>query len=182
MPHIFKHSFAVDMYVSPQMTCFCKNPSTHITVQSFHPALSCHPCLIQISETKISGMELQLSPPPQATNHGQMPGYTADSWKAKTEGRNNILCYMDRREGDAAENLNIRSSRGASEYSLIFQTDLPCARVQFIFSNCPAGRPSTVWFFKLSCRAAESNWQAGRGRSIRRPDEVAVGPAGGPYI
>ena len=29
-----------------------------------------------------------------------------------------ILCYMDRREGDAAENLNIRSSRGASEYSL----------------------------------------------------------------
>ena len=39
---------------------------------------------------------------------------------------------MDRREGDAAENLNIRSSRGASEYSLIFQTDLPCARVQFI--------------------------------------------------
>ena len=68
-----------------------------------------------------------------------------------------ILCYMDRREGDAAENLNIRSSRGASEYSLIFQTDLPCARVQFIFSNCPAGRPSTVWFFKLSCRAAESN-------------------------
>ena len=86
-----------------------------------------------------------------------------------------ILCYMDRREGDAAENLNIRSSRGASEYSLIFQTDLPCARVQFIFSNCPAGRPSTVWFFKLSCRAAESNWQAGRGRSIRRPDEVAVG-------
>ena len=86
-----------------------------------------------------------------------------------------ILCYMDRREGDAAENLNIRSSRGASEYSLIFQTDLPCARVQFIFSNCPAGWPSTVWFFKLSCWVAESNWQAGRGRSIRRPDEVAVG-------
>ena len=51
-------------------------------MQSFHPALSRHPCLIQISETKISGMELQLSPPPQATNHGQMPGYTADSWKA----------------------------------------------------------------------------------------------------
>ena len=51
---------------------------------------------------------------------------------------------MDRREGDAAENLNIRSSRGASEYSLIFQTDLPCARVQFIFSNCPAGRPSPI--------------------------------------
>jgi len=25
-----------------------------------------------------------------ATNHGQMPGYTADSWKAKTEGQNNI--------------------------------------------------------------------------------------------
>ena len=97
-----------------------------------------------------------------------------DSKGQRTKLRN-ILCYMDRREGDAAENLNIRSSRGASEYSLIFQTDLPCARVQFIFSNCPAGRPSTVWFFKLSCRAAESNWQAGRGRSIRRPDEVAVG-------
>ena len=52
----------------------------------------------------------------------------------------------------------------------------------------PAGRPSTVWlwngpagwastvlFFKLSCWAAESNWQAGQGRSIRRPDEAAVG-------
>ena len=37
------------------MTRFRKDPSTHITVQSFHPALSCHPCLIQISETKYLG-------------------------------------------------------------------------------------------------------------------------------
>ena len=48
-------------------------------------------------------------------------------------------------------------------------------RVQFDFWNGTAGWPSTVWFFKLSCWAAESNWQAGQGRSIRRPDEAAVG-------
>ena len=48
-------------------------------------------------------------------------------------------------------------------------------RVQFGFWNGTAGWPSTVLFFKLSCWAAESNWQAGQGRSIRRPDEAAVG-------
>ena len=51
-------------------------------------------------------------------------------------------------------------------------------RVQFDFWNSPAGWPSTVLFFKLSCWAAESNWQAGQGRSIRRPDEAAVGGRG----
>ena len=51
---------------------------------------------------------------------------------------------MDRREGDAAGNLNIWSSCGAAEYSLIFQTVLPGGRVQFGFSNCPAGRPSPI--------------------------------------
>ena len=48
-------------------------------------------------------------------------------------------------------------------------------RVQFDFWNGTAGWRSTVLFFKLSCWAAESNWQAGQGRSIRRPDEAAVG-------
>ena len=48
-------------------------------------------------------------------------------------------------------------------------------RVKFDFSYRPAGWPSKIWFFELSCRAAESNWQAGQGRSIRRPDEAAVG-------
>ena len=47
---------------------------------------------------------------------------------------------MDRRDGDAAENLNIWSSCGAAEYSLIFQTVLPGGQEQFVFSNCPAGR------------------------------------------
>ena len=73
------------------------------------------------------------------------------------EPKQYILCYMDRREGDAAKNLNIRSSRGASstvsffkltcrvpEYSSFFQTVLPGGRVQFGFSNCPAGRPSPI--------------------------------------
>ena len=32
-----------------------------------------------------------------------------------------ILCYMELREGDVAENQNIRSSRGAAEYSLTFE-------------------------------------------------------------
>ena len=36
-----------------------------------------------------------------------------------------IVCYMDQRDGDAAENLNIWSSCGAAEYSLVFQTVLP---------------------------------------------------------
>ena len=68
-----------------------------------------------------------------------------------------ILCFMDRREGDAAENLNIRSSRGASstvsffkltchvpEYRSFFQTVLPGGLLQFGFSNCPAGRPCPI--------------------------------------
>ena len=39
-----------------------------------------------------------------------------------------------------AENQNIRSSRGAAEYSLTFEMVLPGGRVQFCFSNSPAGR------------------------------------------
>ena len=30
-------------------------------------------------------------------------------------------------------------------------------RVKFDFLNAPAGWPSPVWFFELTCRAAESN-------------------------
>ena len=67
---------------------------------------------------------------------------------------------MELRNGDMAKNQNIRSSCGAAEYSLTFEMVLPSGRVQF---------------FKLSCWAAESNWQAGQGRSIRRPDKAAVG-------
>ena len=58
--------------------------------------------------------------------------------------QSSILCYINRREGDAAENLNIWSSCGAAEYSLIFQTVLPGGRVQFGFSNCPAERLSPI--------------------------------------
>ena len=54
-------------------------------------------------------------------------------------------------------------------------------RVQFDFWKGPAGWPSTVLFFKLSCWAAESSWQAGQARSIRRPDEAAVGHPAGPF-
>ena len=32
-----------------------------------------------------------------------------------------LLCYMELREGDVAKNQNIRSSRGAAEYSLTFE-------------------------------------------------------------
>ena len=39
----------------------------------------------------------------------------------------------------------------------------------------PAGLPRTVRLLKPACRVAESNWQAGLGRSIRRPDSVAYG-------
>ena len=47
-------------------------------------------------------------------------------WEQRTEAREtkHIVCYMDRREGDATGNLNIWSSCGAAEYSLIFQTVL----------------------------------------------------------
>ena len=55
-----------------------------------------------------------------------------------------ILCYMELREGDVAENQNIRSSRGAAEYSLTFEIVLPGGRVQFCFSNSPAGRLSPI--------------------------------------
>ena len=47
--------------------------------------------------------------------------------------------------------------------------------VHFDFWNGTAGWPSTVLFFKLCCWAASSNWQAGLGRSIRRPDSAAYG-------
>ena len=36
-----------------------------------------------------------------------------------------ILCYMELREGDVAENQNIRSSLRAAEYSLTFEMVLP---------------------------------------------------------
>ena len=55
-----------------------------------------------------------------------------------------ILCYMELREGDVAENQNIRSSRGAAKYSLTFEMVLPGGRVQFCFSNSPAGRLSPI--------------------------------------
>ena len=57
---------------------------------------------------------------------------------------NCTVCYMELREGDVAENQNIRSSRGAAEYNLTFEMVLPGGPVQF-------------GFFKLSCWAAESN-------------------------
>ena len=43
-----------------------------------------------------------------------------------------------------AKNQNIRSSRGAAEYSLTFEMVLPGGRVQFCFSNSPAGRPHPI--------------------------------------
>ena len=52
--------------------------------------------------------------------------------------------HMELREGDVAENQNIRSSRGAAEYSLTFEMVLPGGRVQFCFSNSPAGRLSPI--------------------------------------
>ena len=55
-----------------------------------------------------------------------------------------ILCYMELREGDMAENQNIRSSRGVAEYSLNFEMVLPGGRVEFCFSNSPAGRLSPI--------------------------------------
>ena len=55
-----------------------------------------------------------------------------------------ILCYMELREGDVAENQNIRSSRGAAEYNLTFEMVLPGGPVQFGFSNSPAGRLSPI--------------------------------------
>ena len=70
-----------------------------------------------------------------------------------------VLCYMELREG------------WKSKYTVLPQG----GQVQFDFWNFPAGWPSRVLFFKLSCLAADSNWQAGQGRSIRRPDEAAVG-------
>ena len=51
---------------------------------------------------------------------------------------------MKLREGDVAGNKKIRSSHGVAEYSLIFPTVLPGGRVQFGFSNCPAGRLSPI--------------------------------------
>ena len=52
--------------------------------------------------------------------------------------------HMEPREGDLAENQNIRSSRGAAEYSLTFEMVLPGGGVQFCFSNSPAGRLSPI--------------------------------------
>ena len=48
--------------------------------------------------------------------------------------------HMILREGDLAENINIRSSLRAATYSLIFQTVLPGGLVQFSFSKWPPGR------------------------------------------
>ena len=45
------------------------------------------------------------------------------------------LCYMELMEGDMAKNQNIRSSRGAAEYSLTFEMVLPGGRVQFCFQT-----------------------------------------------
>ena len=57
------------------------------------------------------------------------------------------LCYMELREGDVAENQNIRSSREAAEYSLTFEIVLPGGRVQFCFSNSPAVRGHPAGLF-----------------------------------
>ena len=51
---------------------------------------------------------------------------------------------MELREADVDKNKNIRSSRGAAEYSSTFEMVLPGGRVQFCFSNSPAGRPSPI--------------------------------------
>ena len=69
-----------------------------------------------------------------------------------------MLCYMELREGDVAGNQNIRSSHGVAEYSLIFPTVLPGGRVQFGFSNCPAGRLSPI------DKPAEAGLSIGQGR------------------
>ena len=55
-----------------------------------------------------------------------------------------ILCYMELREGDVDKNLNIRSSRGAAEYSSTFEMVLPGGLLKFCFSNSPAGRPTAA--------------------------------------
>ena len=52
--------------------------------------------------------------------------------------------HMELREGDLAENQNIRSSRGAASYILTFEMVLPGGPVQFGFSNSPAGRPLPI--------------------------------------
>ena len=51
---------------------------------------------------------------------------------------------MELREGDVAENQNIQSSRVVAEYSLTFEMVLPLGRVQFCFSNSPAGWLSPI--------------------------------------
>ena len=74
------------------------------------------------------------------------------------------LCYMELREGDVAENQNIRSSRRAAEYSLTFEMILPGGQVQYYFSNSPAGRVSAI----------EKPAKADRSGKRTRPDEAAV--------
>ena len=64
-----------------------------------------------------------------------------------------------------------RGTRPKSKYTVFPRV----CRVKFDFSYRPAGWPLKVWLFELSCRAASSNWQAGLGRSIRRPDSAAYG-------
>ena len=56
---------------------------------------------------------------------------------------------MEVREGDVAENQNIRSSRGAAEYSLTFEIVLSVA---FRFLNATLRSESSIWISKCSAQ------------------------------
>ena len=85
-----------------------------------------------------------------------------------------ILCYMELREGDIAENQLIWSSRGAAEYSLTFEMVLPGGQVQFCFSNSPAGRLSPIDKPAKADRSGDRTWP---------PDSVtgSIGHLAGPF-
>ena len=66
-----------------------------------------------------------------------------------------------------AENQNIRSSRGAAEYSLTFEIVLPGGQIQFCFSNSPAGRLSPI----------DKPAKADRSGDRTRPPQAAESPS-----
>ena len=79
---------------------------------------------------------------------------------------------MELREGDLAENQNIRSSRGAASYILTFEMVLPGGPVQFGFSNSPAGRPHPIDKPASADRSGDRTrppTAASSGRRIDRP-------------
>ena len=88
--------------------------------------------------------------------------------------------------GDLAENQNIRSSRGAASYILTFEMVLPGGRVQFCFSNSPAGRPCPFDKPALVDRSGDRTRPPQATRPSRQDhfkSQIVLGrPAGGPYI